>query len=90
MEIDGVFIILDDKKGKEEYNETVHVESTDDVVSNSQKVIHPDLEGDHTSESASNEIVEDNSSLFKLLSLISNNLVISITNMHVRYQHSLF
>lgn len=34
--------------------------------------------------------MEDDSSLFKLLSLISNNLVISITNVHVRYQHSLF
>ncbi|KAK8820278.1 hypothetical protein WA577_006344, partial [Blastocystis sp. JDR] len=64
--------------------ETVQSESSDEAVSNSPEVIHSNTEG----EALSNQTVEDDSSLFKLLSLISNNLVISITNVHVRYQHS--
>lgn len=85
LEIDGVFVILGDKEAKEEEHETVQSESSDEAVSDSPEVIHSDVEG----EALSNQTVEDDSSLFKLLSLISNNLVISITNVHVRYQHSL-
>lgn len=86
LEIDGIFVILGDKEAKEEEHETVQSEASDEAVSNSPEVIHSNTEG----EALSNQTVEDDSSLFKLLSLISNNLVISITNVHFRYQHSLF
>ena len=87
LEIDGLFIGLSDKQEIEQHEQLVSTSSPrhgQDAESDVSCLLSTTMDSDPSTQ---NEDMIDDSSLYKLLSLFTNNIEISLSNLHIRYDH---
>ena len=87
MEIDGLFIVLSDKQEIGPSKQSVRASSPCVVKDTESNVSDPPSTTVNSDPSAQSQDVVDDSSLYKLLSLFTNNIEISLSNVHIRYDH---
>ncbi len=87
LEIDGLFIVLSDKQEIGPSEQSVRASSPCVVKDTESNVSDPPSTTVNSDPSAQSQDVVDDSSLYKLLSLFTNNIEISLSNVHIRYDH---
>lgn len=87
LEIDGLFIVLSDKQEIGPSEQSVRASSPCVVKDTESDVSNPPSTTVNSDPSAQSQDVVDDSSLYKLLSLFTNNIEISLSNVHIRYDH---
>lgn len=87
LEIDGLFIVLTDKQEIGPSEQSVRASSPCVVKDTESNVSDPPSTTVNSDPSAQSQDVVDDSSLYKLLSLFTNNIEISLSNVHIRYDH---
>lgn len=87
LEIDGLFIVLSDKQEIGPSEQSVRASSPCVVKDTESNVSDPPSTTINSDPSAQSQDVVDDSSLYKLLSLFTNNIEISLSNVHIRYDH---
>ena len=87
LEIDGLFIVLSDKQEIGPSEQSVRASSPCVVKDTESNVSDPPSTTVNSDPSAQSQDVVDDSSLYKLLSLFTNNIEISLSNVHIRYGH---
>lgn len=87
MEIDGLFIVLSDKQEIGPSEQSARASYPCDVKDTESDVSNPPSTTPYSDSSSQSQDVVDDSSLYKLLSLFTNNIEISLSNVHIRYNH---
>ena len=87
LEIDGLFIVLSDKQEIGTSEQSARASSPCDVKDTESNVSDPPSTTVNSDPSVQSQDVVDDSSLYKLLSLFTNNIEISLSNVHIRYDH---
>ena len=87
LEIDGLFIVLSDKQEIGTSEQSARASSPCVVKDTESNVSNPPSTTVNSDPSVQSQDVVDDSSLYKLLSLFTNNIEISLSNVHIRYNH---
>ena len=87
LEIDGLFIVLSDRQEIGTNEQSARASYPCDVKDTESDVSNPPSTTPYSDSSSQSQDVVDDSSLYKLLSLFTNNIEISLSDVHIRYNH---